>query len=124
MKHHMIIYTLGILEKGSKFLFLLRQNTKFFSDHYGLMVGKIENNESITDALIREAYEELDISVTKDNLKFAHCLSFKNEKNEEILALIFKITNWSGEPINKEPDKCKEIAWFALNELPDNIIPR
>jgi 8-oxo-dGTP diphosphatase len=120
----MIIYTLGILESNSKFLFLLRQNTTFFSGYYGLMGGKIEDNESITDALIREAYEELDISITKNNLTFAHCLSFKNEKNEEILALIFKITGWSGTPVNKEPDKCKEIAWFALDGLPHNIIPR
>jgi len=120
----MIIYTLGILETDSKFLFLLRQNTQFFNGYYGLMGGKIEKNESITDALIREAYEELDISITKDNLKFAHCLSFKNEKDEEILALIFKIVGWNGTPINKEPDKCAELAWFTLNTLPDNIIPR
>lgn len=120
----MIIYTLGILENDSKLLFLLRQNTKFFSNHYGLMGGKIEENESITDALIREAYEELNVVITKSNLTFAHCLSFKNEKNEEILALIFKITGWTGTPINKEPDKCKEIVWFALDELPENIIPR
>ena len=42
----MIIYTLGILEKNSKLLFLLRQNTKFFSGYYGLMGGKIEEDES------------------------------------------------------------------------------
>ena len=120
----MLIYTLGILEKDSKLLFLLRQNTKFFSGYYGLMGGKIEEHESITDSLIREAQEEIGITITKNNLRFAHCLSFKNETNEEILALIFKITDWDGEPINKEPNKCAELAWFSPNELPNNIIPR
>lgn len=120
----MLIYTLGILEKDSKLLFLLRQNTKFFSGYYGLMGGKIEEHESISDALIREAYEEIGLIITKDNLQFAHCLSFKNETNEEILALVFKIKDWHGELINKEPEKCAELAWFAFNQLPDNIIPR
>lgn len=120
----MVIYTLGILEKDSKLLFLLRQNAKFFSGYYGLMGGKIEENESITDTLIRETYEEIGITITKSNLHFAHCLSFKNEKNEDLLVLIFKILNWSGEPVNKEPDKCAELAWFSSNELPDNVIPR
>ena len=118
------VYTLGILEKDSKLLFLLRQNSKFFNDHYGLMGGTVEQQESVADALIREAYEEIGITITKDNLHFAHCLSFTNEKKEDILALVFRITDWDIEPINNEPHKCTELAWFSPNELPENIRPR
>ena len=120
----MIIYTLGILEKDSKILLLLRQNTPFFSGYYGLPGGKVDPNESPTNALGREMDEELGLTITQKNLHFAHCLAFKNEKGEEIIALIFKVINWYGELTNKEPHKCAELAWFAPHELPDNIIPR
>lgn len=120
----MLTYALGILQKNEKLLFLLRKNTPFFSDHYGLIGGKVEDSESITDALIREIYEEIGISITKEDTHFAHCLSFRNEHGKAILALVFKVNNWTGEIINKEPDKCAELAWFAPANLPKNIIPR
>jgi 8-oxo-dGTP diphosphatase len=120
----MLTYVLGILQKNNQLLFLLRKNTPFFSDHYGLIGGKVEDNESITDALIRELYEEINITVTKDDMHFVHCLSFKNEHNKAILAMVFTINHWHGDIINKEPDKCAELAWFASDNLPKNIIPR
>lgn len=70
-------YVLGFLEKDSKFLFLLRKNATFFSGYYGLMGGKIEENESPSAALIRESYEELGISLLNKNIFFVHCLAFK-----------------------------------------------
>ena len=117
-------YVLGIIEKDGKILFLLRQNTVFFSDHYGLVGGKIDEHESVADALIREVYEEVSVVIAKDDMRFVHCLSFKNEKGSDIVALIFKITVWQGEMVNQELDKCAEIAWFSLDNLPDNVIPR
>ncbi len=31
-------------------------------------------------------------------------------------------TLWAGEPANAEPDKCAEIAWHEIGELPDDIV--
>jgi 8-oxo-dGTP diphosphatase len=120
----MIMYTLGILEKNGKILFLLRKNTPFFSNYFGLIGGKVDQNESPAAALIRETYEEVGITITQENVRFAHCLSFKNEKGLELMALAFRIINWHGEIINREPDKQSEIGWFLSQELPENTIPR
>ena len=120
----MLTYALGILQKNNKLLFLLRKNTPFFSNHYGLIGGRVEDNESVTNALIREIYEEIGIIITKEDTHFAHCLSFKNEQDKAILAIVFKINNWTGEITNKEPEKCAELTWFAPDNLPQNIIPR
>ncbi len=38
----MTVYTLGMLEQAGKILFLLRKNTTFFSNYYGLAGGKVE----------------------------------------------------------------------------------
>jgi 8-oxo-dGTP diphosphatase len=120
----MLTYALGILQKNNELLFLLRKNTPFFSNHYGLIGGRVEDDELITDALIRELYEEINITITKDDTHFMHCLSFKNEQGKAILAVVFKINSWTGEISNKEPEKCADLAWFAPNNLPQNIIPR
>jgi 8-oxo-dGTP pyrophosphatase MutT (NUDIX family) len=120
----MLTYALGILQKNEKILFLLRKNTPFFSDYYGLIGGKVEDDESITNALIREIYEEIGITITKDDTHFVHCLSFKNEQGKAILAVVFKINSWTSSIINKEPDKCADLAWFSSDNLPQNIIPR
>ena len=120
----MLIYALGILEQDNKILLLLRRNTKFFDGYYGLMGGKIEESESPSATLIREAYEELGITIIENDLHFAHCLSFKNETDQDVLALVFKVNAWEGNIINKELEKCANLEWFTYSDLPENIIPR
>jgi hypothetical protein len=29
---------------------------------------------------------------------------------------------WQDEPVNREPDKCLQVAWFGFDELPEDII--
>jgi mutator protein MutT len=120
----MLTYALGILQKDKTMLFSLRKNTPFFSNNYGLIGGKVEDNELMSDALIRELYEEIGITATKEDMDFVHCLSFTNEHGQAILALVFKVNNWTGKIINKEPHKCAELAWLAPESLPKNTIPR
>ena len=34
------------------------------------------------------------------------------------------ITQWEGEPVNKEATKHAHIEWFDLDNLPETILPR
>ena len=120
----MIIYTIAIIEKAGKILLLLRKNASSYSGYYGVPGGKLDANESVADALIREMYEEIGIIITKENMHFTHCLSYKNDQDIEFLSLTFKISHWEGEPFNKEPDKHEHLAWFYPNALPGNLGPR
>ena len=109
-----------LLEKDSKILLYLRQNSGFADGHYSLISGHLEENETITQAMIREAKEEAGITIAPRNLRVVHvlhCLS-----NIQYVSIFFHCTKWSGAITNLEPTKCGQLAFFDKNNLPKNIL--
>lgn len=82
----------------------------------------VEFNETVEDALRREVKEEIwvEIKIIKSLGYFDHIL--KSEKQHWVsFSFIAKITKW--EIVNLEPNKCDEIKWFSLDNLPE-LIPQ
>lgn len=109
---------------NNKVLLSMRNNSSTDNNTYGLIGGKVEHGEPIHAALIREIYEEVGIIVKPEDMQIMHILSFCRETGDEIISCDFMITKWSGEPFNKEPLKHAHIAWFELDNLPNNILSR
>ncbi|MCA1222561.1 hypothetical protein [Streptomyces sp. 8L] len=40
----------------------------------------------------------------------------------ERISFFFEVTEWEGQPVNREPDKCTMLQWFTVHELPADII--
>lgn len=117
-----VLYALLLFEKENKTLLLQRgPHVSFGAGLYHLPGGKVNAHETAREAVSREAYEELGIKVSLDDLKLVHTFHRKG-KTEEIIALIFRATKWQGEPQIKEADKHIAIDWFTKNQLPENII--
>lgn len=112
-----------ILVKDDKILLIRRFNTGWMDGNYSLPSGHLEKGESPIQCLIREAKEEIGIDVK--SVDFVH-LMYERQHDEtgDRVDIFFKATKWSEEAINMEPDKCDEVKWFLLKELPDNIIPK
>lgn len=108
------------LKKENKILLLLRQNTGHRDGEYGLIAGHIEPQESVQGCLIREALEEGGITLVPADLKFLHV--FYNTKRDYI-NFFFLAENWYGEIRNMEPEKCAELEWFDMDNLPATTIP-
>ena len=44
-------------------------------------------------------------------------------ENNERIDVFFTAEKWDGEIENMEPQKCDDLSWFDLDNLPENIIP-
>ena len=110
-----------ILVKDGKTLLLRRANTGYEDGNYGLVAGHADGNEAATDALCREVLEESCLRLNPKEVRFVHLMHRVGD--DERIDVFFTVDNWEGEPINNEPDKCDDLSWFPLNQLPNNTIP-
>ena len=111
------------LFKGGKTLLLRRFNTGWRDGEYSLIAGHLDGGESVARAMVREAKEEGGIDVEENDLKVVHTMHRTNEIGIEYADFFLTTEKWRGEPMIMEKDKCDDLSWFLLNELPENIIP-
>ncbi len=112
------VYLLFI--KDGKILLLRRANTGYEDGNYGLVAGHLDAHESLTHAAIREAKEESGVDIEPKDLKVK--TTMHRRQSDERVDFFFEVKNWIGEPANTEPDKCDDLSWFPLDELPSNTI--
>ncbi len=113
-----------LFEKGDEILLLLRKNTGYMDGFYGLPAGHIDKGETPIETAIREAKEEVDIDLIAADLSLIDIVQADAvyEKNVDYFNFFFKASKWQGEPKNMEPNKCAELVWANVNNLPDNLL--
>jgi 8-oxo-dGTP diphosphatase len=109
--------TAVFLLRDKKFLMLKRQGSHG-SGQWSIPGGSLEYMEHWLDGARREVSEETDMSAL--NPEF---LTVTNDLIEHEGVIQHWITIWmvaeaDGEPVNMEPDKCSEMAWFDFDTLP------
>ena len=109
-----------ILEKDGKYLFSQRKNTGYRDGFYTVPSGHVDPGELPVAAMVREAGEEIHISLDQKDLDFVHVLF----QQDSYIDFYFKARVWSGEPINGEPDKCSDLRWATLDELGELVVPK
>lgn len=107
--------------KDGKILLQKRANTGYKDGEFGVPSGHKEANETLTAAALREAKEEVGVTLNACDISLTH-VSHRNSGDREYLDFYFIVRNWEGEICNCEPDKCDEICWFPKDKLPDNAI--
>jgi ADP-ribose pyrophosphatase YjhB (NUDIX family) len=111
-----------ILEVDDKILLSRRFQTGFEDGKYGLVSGHAEEKETLREALSRETLEEA--GITTNPLELEHVLTMHRScGNHERMDMFFTIDKWSGEIENMEPNKCDDLSWFPIDNLPINTIP-
>lgn len=123
-----LIVTVGLLLLDEdKILLLRRHGTGWLDGYYGLVGGCIDGNESVTDAIIREAHEEADILIKPEWLTMVGVTHSKfNKANSETMETVdffFIGRQWEGTIHNNEPHKHDELKFFPLDQLPHPLMP-
>ena len=111
-------------DSGTEVLLQLRRNTGYMDDHWAAAAaGHVERGETAYDAARREAREE--IAVEDLALEFVTSMQRTRsaEPIDERVDFFFTARSWRGEPRIVEPLKCAELGWFALDALPDPVVP-
>ena len=98
-------------------LLALRKNTGYCDGEFELPGGHVDAGEDLIDAMIREAKEELNIKLKREDLRIEHILH--HYKGDRIKFLI-STKKYEGTLQIGEPDKCEKIEWFDINNLPGN----
>lgn len=107
---------------GDRVLLIKRGNTGWMDGYFSVPAGGVDGNETFATAAIREAYEEVGITVKPEDLTLAHVLHSRTD-GEEWTGIFFATSKWIGEPVINEPHKHSELRWSEISKLPDNMVP-
>lgn len=110
-----------LFRQGEKIAFLLRKNTAWMNDHYGLPAGKVEKKEKFLDAAKREAEEEVGVKIKPESLSLI-LTGQRHHPDTDWVDLVFEADKWDGELHNAEPEIHGELRWFNPDNLPDNMV--
>ena len=124
MNREMFLSSVYLIIKNNKneILFQRRQGTKLWPGFLALPAGHIDEGENVYDALVREAKEELNITISIENIIDTFVVNRRNKSIPPYYDVYFEIDSYIGDIIINEPEKCSELKWIKVEDLPDDVI--
>ena len=112
-RYRWVICTLLFLLRNEEILLAMKKRG-FGSGRWNGVGGKVETNETIEQALVRESQEEINVTPLKFHKVAVHDFTFP-DGNSDMLVHAYLCTKWEGTPVETE-----EMAprWFKLTDIP------
>jgi 8-oxo-dGTP diphosphatase len=108
-----------ILDHRSRALLTLR-NLPPEAGSWSIVGGKLEYLETLQDCAVREALEEVGVTVSIESLLCVTDHLLPQESQHWVSpAYLGRVA--IGRAKNCEPRKTREVRWFPLNQLPPNL---
>lgn len=107
--------------RENEVLLLRRFNTGFRDGEYSVPAGHLDGGETVVAAAAREAEEEIGVRIDAKHTIFSSVMH--RIEDEERVDFFVHVLKWQGEPFNAEPDKCDDLRWADLDQLPANTVP-
>ncbi len=109
------------LQQENSVLFLRRYNTGYEDGSFSVPAGHLNGGETVREAMIREAREEIGIIIMPADLEIMGVMHRKS--NDERIDWFLHAKQWEGTVANMEPHKCDLLEWFPIDHPPQNLIP-
>ncbi|MFD7923926.1 NUDIX domain-containing protein [Streptomyces sp. NPDC059740] len=110
-----------ILRRGEEVLFGLRDAEAYGRGQWALPCGKVHPEETAHAAAVREAAEELGVALDPSGMRLAHTVQARHGSTWH-LGVFYEVRSWTGEPANREPEKCRGLRWAPLGALPQPLM--
>lgn len=107
--------------RDGKLLMARRRNTGYRDGEYSVPAGHLDGGETVRAAGVREALEEVGLQLHEADLAFVGVMH--RLEDDERVDYFMRVSAWTGEPVNTEPDKCDDLRWVSLDALPLNTVP-
>ena len=82
--------------------------------------GHLEDGETSKAATVRETEEEIGVDINRNDLRLRYIAQIKDAIGQRVI-FFHETSSWRGEPYNKEPEKCDDVNWFNVDDLPENM---
>jgi len=109
-----------LLIRENQILIARRFNTGYRDGEYSVPAGHLNGDETVIAAGMREAKEEIGVDIEASGMAFSSVMH--RIEGDERVDFFVQVHKWSGEIVNAEPDKCDDLRWVGLDELPENTI--
>jgi len=124
MRYRTIVDVHLVLVRGEQLLWSRRANTGYADGLLALVSGHLEEGEDVVDAVIREACEEVGIRLERHDLSCVHVMHHRNGSSDQPrIGFFFRADRWAGELVNQEPQKCSELVWRSMIDIPLDAVP-
>lgn len=115
-----------LLVKDNKVL-LQKRKSGVLDGKYSLVAGHTESGENVLQAIKREAQEESNIILNENDLEVKVVVqrpnAFYKGTPTDIIDFFIYAQNYQGEIKNNEPQKCSELKFCPIDELPVETLP-
>ena len=113
MKIEQIKVVAGLILQNNKLLICQRPNFKDHPLKWEFPGGKIKNDETNEEALIREINEELSINIINCEELIRYNFNYKN-LNKRVFIYFYLVNNFSGKVLNNFH---KELKWIEIKDI-------
>ena len=113
MKIEQIKVVAGLILQNNKLLICQRPNFKDHPLKWEFPGGKIKNDETNEEALIREINEELSINIINYEELISYNFIYK-ELNKKVFIYFYLVNNFSGKVLNNFH---KELKWIEIKDI-------
>ena len=108
-----LVSTIALIDDENKILIGKRPAGKVFENLWEFPGGKIKNDETNEEALIREINEELSINIINYEELINYNFNYKDLK-KKVLIYFYLVNNFSGKVLNNFH---KELKWIEIKDI-------